>query len=108
MPTLSHRAPVWLLVVTGASLSVVALAVERRAGAPALARLLFTSLGWCGALVLALAVMTGLPQALAGGVAPRLPGWTGLLAAAVQVMAGAMAGTGSFLALGALRRGLRE
>jgi hypothetical protein len=108
VPTLSQRAPPIVLAVTGALLACIALVVEHRAGTTSTARLVFTSLGLMLGLVLGLAVVTGLPQALAGGVAARVPGWTGLFAAAGPVLAGAMAGTGSFLALRAVPGGSRE
>lgn len=108
VPTLSHRAPPLLLLVAGASLACVALVVEQRAATPSLARLTVTSLGLVTSLLIALVVVTGLPQALAGGVAARVPGWTGLLAPTGLVLAGALAGTGSFLVLEALLGRSRE
>lgn len=107
VPTLSHRASPFVLSVTGGLLAWVAIVVDRRA-APSATRLTLTSLGLMLGLVLGLAAVTGLPQAFAGGVAPRLPGWTGLLAAAGPLLAGAMAATGSFLALRPVPGGSRE
>ena len=105
VPTLSHRAPAPILVVAGALLSCVAMAIERRATP---ARRVFTSLGLIAGAFVALLVMTGVPQALLGGAAPRLPGWTGLLVAVAPVLVGALGATGSFLALEGLLRRFRE
>jgi hypothetical protein len=108
LPTLSHRAPPYLVAVTGASFACIAIVVERRVANPSPARLVFTSLGLVLGIVAALIVVTGLPHALAGGPAPRVPGWTGLLGASAPLLAGALAATGSVLALEGLLGRLRE
>ena len=105
VPTWSARPSPGLLALLGGCGGAVAASALRGVHA---ARLTVASLAGVVGVVLGLAVVTGLPQALLGGPPPTVPWWTGFLAATTPVAVSAAAAVGLTLVVDGIYANLRR